>query len=50
MVEKVLEKFGRLDILVNNSGGSETPGGGFAVLTDDNWESSFQTNLLAALS
>lgn len=47
VVGEVLEKFGRLDILVNNMGGSETPGGGFAVLSDDDWESSFQTNLLA---
>ena len=47
VVEEVLEKFGHLDILVNNMGGSETPGGGFAVLSDEDWESSFQTNLLA---
>jgi len=47
VVDEILEKFGRLDILVNNMGGSETPGGGFAVLSDEDWESSFQTNLLA---
>lgn len=43
----VLEKFGALDILVNNLGGSETPGGGFAALTDAHWEETIQTNLLA---
>lgn len=32
---------------VNNLGGSETPGGGFAVLTDEEWEATIQTNLLA---
>lgn len=47
VVSEVLERFGSLDILVNNMGGSETPGGGFAVLTDQNWEETVQTNLLA---
>ena len=46
VVEEVLAKYGRLDILVNNLGGSETSGGGFAVLTDDNWGKTIQTNLL----
>jgi len=44
---EVLEKFGRIDILVNNLGGSETPGGGFAVLSGSDWEETIQTNLLA---
>lgn len=47
VVNEILEKFGHLDILINNMGGSETPGGGFAVLSDSDWEGSFQTNLLA---
>lgn len=47
VVAEILEKFGRLDILVNNMGGAETPGGGFAVLSDADWELSFQTNMLA---
>jgi NAD(P)-dependent dehydrogenase (short-subunit alcohol dehydrogenase family) len=47
VVEAVLEKYGRLDILVNNLGGSETKGGGFTVLTDEDWEDAIQTNLLA---
>jgi NAD(P)-dependent dehydrogenase (short-subunit alcohol dehydrogenase family) len=47
VVTEVLEKYGKLDILVNNLGGSETPGGGFAVLSDKNWETAIQTNLLA---
>src|SRR5690606_6978742 len=44
---EVFEKFGKLDILVNNLGGSETPGGGFVALTDRDWEETIQTNLLA---
>ena len=44
---EVLSKFGKLDILINNLGGSETPAGGFANLTDEHWEETLQTNLLA---
>lgn len=47
VMEEIQKRFGHLDILVNNLGGSETPGGGFAVLSDEHWEESFQTNLLA---
>lgn len=47
VVEDVISNYGRLDILVNNLGGSETPGGGFAVLNDQDWEETIQTNLLA---
>lgn len=47
VVTEVLENYGKLDILVNNLGGSETQGGGFAVLSDEDWETTLQTNLLA---
>ena len=47
VADEVLARFGRLDILVNNLGGSETKGGGFSALTDEDWESTLQTNLLA---
>ena len=47
VVSEVLSTSGRLDILVNNLGSSETPAGGFAVLTDEDWESTLQANLLA---
>lgn len=47
VVQEVNSKFGGLDILVNNLGSSETPGGGFSALTDEDWESTFRTNLLA---
>lgn len=47
VVQEIMAKYGRLDILVNNLGSSETPGGGFAVLTDEDWETTIRTNLLA---
>lgn len=45
--EAFLERFGMPDILVNNLGGSSTPGGGFAALSDADWETTLHTNLLA---
>ncbi|KFF04137.1 SDR family oxidoreductase [Flavobacterium reichenbachii] len=47
VASEIYEKFCKLDILVNNLGSSETPGGGFAVLTNQDWEQTIQTNLLA---
>lgn len=49
VVDEILKKFGKLDILVNNLGASDTPGGGFAVLTDQDWETTIRTNLLAPI-
>lgn len=47
VIHEVLSKYGKLDILVNNLGSSSTPAGGFNVLTDEDWESTLQANLLA---
>lgn len=47
VVSEVLSRYGKLDILVNNLGSSSTPAGGFAALIDQDWESTFQANLLA---
>ncbi len=47
VVDMVLEQYGRLDILVNNLGGSETKAGGFSVLDDHDWLETLQANLLA---
>lgn len=47
VVSEVLSTYGRLDILVNNLGSSTTPAGGFASLTDEDWISTLQANLLA---
>lgn len=47
VVDEVFSTHKKLDILVNNLGGSETPSGGFAALTSKDWENSLQLNLLA---
>jgi NAD(P)-dependent dehydrogenase (short-subunit alcohol dehydrogenase family) len=38
-----------VDILINNVGGSTAPGGGFAALTDEDWQHTLSMNLLAAV-
>lgn len=47
VVSEVLSTYGQLDILVNNLGSSVTPAGGFAALSDEDWASTLQANLLA---
>jgi NAD(P)-dependent dehydrogenase (short-subunit alcohol dehydrogenase family) len=48
-VEELNERFGKIDILVNNIGGLTTSGGGFMALSDEDWERELQFNLLAAI-
>jgi len=45
----VMEEWGGLDILIHNVGGSSTPGGGFAAITDELWQQELNLNLLAAV-
>jgi NAD(P)-dependent dehydrogenase (short-subunit alcohol dehydrogenase family) len=49
VIRAVREGLGGIDILVHNVGGSSAPGGGFAALTDDEWQSALNSNLLAAV-
>lgn len=49
IVERIFEEVGGLDILINNVGGSSAPNGGFRVLTDDDWQKTFEQNLFAAV-
>jgi len=44
MVQKIIEKFGRIDILVNNAGGC-TPPKPFLQMTDKDWEFDINVNL-----
>lgn len=49
VIGAVLERFGGVDILVNNVGGSSTPTGGVLKQTDSDWQKTFETNLFAAV-
>jgi len=46
---KIIEKYGTLDILINNVGGTTSPAGGFQMLGDDDWNSDIELNLLASI-
>lgn len=48
VVEGVLARFGRVDILVNNVGGAPGPGG-FANLTDEHWQAAWDLNVMSAV-
>src|SRR5258708_6904691 len=48
VISHVQRRFGGVDILVNNVGGSSAPPGGFAALTDQHWHDALETNLLSA--
>ena len=44
-----LEGLGGIDIIVHSVGGSKSPGGGFAALSDQIWQDELGLNLLAAV-
>jgi NAD(P)-dependent dehydrogenase (short-subunit alcohol dehydrogenase family) len=48
-VGEIFERFGGIDILVNNVGGSGAPNGGFSALNDDHWQNAFDLNLFPAV-
>lgn len=45
----VMEQLGGIDIIVHSVGGSKSPGGGFAGLTEQTWQEELSLNLLAAV-
>jgi len=49
VVRQVLDRFGGLDILIHNAGGSAAPGGGSLALSDGDWQDAMDTNLFAAV-
>lgn len=49
VVREVKERFGGVDILINNMGANIFPGGGFSALTDEHWEQAMQVNLLSSV-
>ena len=49
VVKTTVARFGGLDILIHNVGGSAAPGGGALALSDDDWQQAFETNLFSAV-
>lgn len=49
VIASVVEEEGGLDVLVHVAGGSSSPGGGHATLTDAHWEAELDLNLLSAV-
>ncbi|MGV3710245.1 MAG: SDR family oxidoreductase [Gemmatimonas sp.] len=49
VIDAVNDRFGGVDVIVNSLGGSSAPGGGFAALSDDNWEAELNLNLWPAI-
>ncbi|WNG14099.1 oxidoreductase [Cystobacter fuscus] len=49
VADKLLAEWGGVDVLVNCVGGSDAPSGGFAALSEDDWENSLQLNLMSAV-
>lgn len=45
----VLDRFGGIDVIVNVLGGSSAPGGGFSALSDSEWASAINQNLMPAV-
>ena len=49
IAKEVLEKYGRIDIIVNNAGANLSPGGGFDALSDEHWYNDWQLNFLSVV-
>ena len=49
VVSEASGRLGGIDILVHNVGGSDSPAGGFAALTDEHWAHEINANLMAAV-
>jgi NAD(P)-dependent dehydrogenase (short-subunit alcohol dehydrogenase family) len=49
VAQTVLQTWGGVDIVINVLGGSGTPGGGFAAISDEHWLAELNLNLMSAV-
>lgn len=49
IAKEILEKYGRIDVIVNNAGANLSPGGGFSVLSDEDWHNDWQLNFMSVV-
>ncbi|SEI17424.1 SDR family oxidoreductase [Pseudomonas asplenii] len=49
VAQTVLQRWGGVDIVINVVGGSDTPGGGFAAISDEQWLAELNLNLMPAV-
>ncbi|QNL48837.1 SDR family oxidoreductase [Olivibacter sp. SDN3] len=49
IAQEIIEKYGKLDIIVNNAGANLTPSGGYSALSDEDWNNEIQLNLMSAV-
>jgi len=49
IAKEILEKYGRIDIIVNNAGANSSPGGGFSTLQDEDWFRDWELNFMSVV-
>lgn len=49
IAKEILDNYGMIDIIVNNAGANLSPGGGFSVLSDEDWNNDWQLNFMSAV-
>jgi NAD(P)-dependent dehydrogenase (short-subunit alcohol dehydrogenase family) len=49
VAREILDRFGGIDIIVHNVGGSSAPSGGFATVSDELWQQAINENLFPAV-
>ncbi|MCD9855471.1 SDR family oxidoreductase [Epilithonimonas sp. JDS] len=49
IAKEILEKYQKIDIIVNNAGANLGPGGGYSTLEDENWFKEWELNFMSAV-
>ncbi|MFD2599129.1 SDR family oxidoreductase [Sphingobacterium corticis] len=49
IAKEVIEKYGKINIIVNNAGANLSPSGGYSTLNDEHWKNELELNLMSAI-